>query len=198
MFKLIVGIGNYGQQYQNTRHNAGFLIADAFAKRLNQTFSKYRFESKFFSFISGITKFIVIKPQTLVNLSGISVTAWKQFYNIKTEHIIVIHDELDIPLGQFKIKLGGSASGHNGIASIIRDIGSRNFYHIKIGIGHPTKPQLGGKNYVLGHFSPSEQKVLEKVIGQVCEALNYAFVENNSLSKTMSVFNDRTKRTPND
>lgn len=194
MYKLVVGIGNYGKEYENTRHNVGFNVVNSLAKHLSTEFKKYHFQSLFFDHIAGLSKIVVIKPQNYVNLSGISVAAWKQYYKIKPEHIIVIHDDMDLELGNFKIKLGGSGGGHNGIKSIIKDIGSSNFVRIKIGIARPDNSNVNYINYVLGKITKREQLVLDDVYDQVLKALDFYLIQNNSLSKTMSFYNKKPNR----
>ncbi len=136
--KLIVGLGNPGREYESTRHNAGFWWVDEFAHAHKFTFKA---ESKF----HGLTargqvhghEVLLLKPQTFMNASGRALAALAQFYKIEPQHMLVVHDELDLPPGSAKLKLGGGHGGHNGLKDIIAHLGTRDFWRLRIGIGHP-------------------------------------------------------------
>jgi len=136
--KLIVGLGNPGREYDGTRHNAGFWWVDEFA-RMHQ-FS-FKAESKFHGLAARghvqARELFLLKPQTFMNVSGRAVGALAQFYKIDPQHILVVHDELDLPPGSAKLKLGGGHGGHNGLKDIIAHLGTRDFWRLRIGIGHP-------------------------------------------------------------
>jgi len=167
---LVVGLGNPGTEYQNTRHNVGFMAADVI-------FSRYKFfpfKSKFDGLIAegqiADEKVLLLKPQTFMNLSGNSVVKAALFYKILPENIIVIHDDIDLNLGQLKAKIGGGAGGHNGLKSIDANI-TPNYNRIRIGVGHPLAKGPEVIDYVLGHFSKSDLKTLEPAFDMVAEAL---------------------------
>jgi PTH1 family peptidyl-tRNA hydrolase len=156
---LVVGLGNPGSDYALTRHNIGFMAVDALAGPERFT-SKFHGESASRS-IEG-EKVILLKPMTFMNLSGKSVQAAMAFYKIPPEHIIVLHDELDLPLGKIRIKQGGGANGHNGLKDIDQMIGP-NYWRIRLGIGHPgMKEQV--HSHVLSRFTADEMAEVEKIL----------------------------------
>lgn len=165
---LIVGLGNPGAEYAKTRHNVGFMVADALADKYG--FSPFR--SKFDGLIAegkiGDEKVYLLKPQTYMNLSGNSVVKAATFYKILPQNIVVIHDDMDLPVGKLKAKIGGGAGGHNGLKSIDAAI-TPNYNRIRVGVGHP---QGGGEavvNYVLGGFSKADAEAIAKVEDFVLE-----------------------------
>lgn len=156
---LVVGLGNPGSEYQGTRHNAGFMAADALA----ETYSFSSFKSKFDGLIAEGTidgeKCMLLKPQTFMNLSGNAVIKAASFYKILPEQIIVIHDDMDLQPGQMKAKLGGGAGGHNGLKSIDSHIG-QNYNRIRLGVGHPQSGGDAVVNHVLSRFSKTDAELL--------------------------------------
>ncbi len=181
--KLIVGLGNIGKSYSNTRHNIGFVALDAVLKDLDLKIENHDFDGDFVVSNINDQKVIFIKPTTLMNLSGKCVGPISKFYKIKPEDIIVIHDDLDLSPGQFKIRTSGSAGGHNGLKSIISDIGSEDFIRFKIGIGHPTNKDVVG--HVLGKITEQEAKLLKKPIEKCVEFIKLALCcpINQAISK---------------
>lgn len=166
--KLIVALGNPGKQYEDTRHNAGFIVLDEIQKAWN--FSDFQFNKKFEAEISEGTnngnKIILAKPQTFMNLSGKSVKAIMDFYKISADEICVLHDDLDIDLGAFKISTDSSAGGHNGIQSIIDNLGTQKFKRVRIGIeGSELKKNrlMSGSDFVLQKFSDKELEMIKKL-----------------------------------
>jgi len=147
--KLIVGLGNPGREYESTRHNAGFWWVDEFAQA-NQC--SFKAEGKFHGVAAQGNvrshELFLLKPQTFMNVSGRAVGAMTQFYKILPENILVVHDELDLPPGSAKLKLGGGHGGHNGLKDIIAHLGTRDFWRLRIGIGHPGE-RSAVSNYVL-------------------------------------------------
>ena len=185
--RLIVGLGNPGSQYAGNRHNAGFMVLDRFAALANIPVTK-----KVFSGLGGEgywqgDKIILLKPQTFMNLSWRSVTEAARFHKIPPAEIIVLHDELDIPFGSLKLKEGGGHGGHNGLRSIIQELGSAGFIRLRIGIDRPSYPDVSG--YVLQNFSPAETKHLDDVLEGAVAALEMVLKEG--LKKGMSLFNNR-------
>lgn len=177
MIRLIVGLGNIGYQYTNTRHNAGFWMVDEIARRYNATWS---LETKFFAEVSRIKvnnqDFFLLKPQTFMNLSGKAVVALALFYKILPEQILVIHDELDFKPGVVKLKLGGGNGGHNGLKDIDRVIG-KNYWRIRLGIGRPldASKMVG---YVLGIPPAPEQLDISNAIDKGLLVLNEIIAGN--------------------
>ena len=172
--KLIVGLGNPGAQYENTRHNAGFIILDEIQKSWN--FPEFQINKKFNAQISeGLkdgAKIILAKPQTFMNLSGHCVKMLMDFYKIPIENLVVVHDDLDIDLGAVKISLDASSGGHNGIESIIANLGTQKFKRIRIGIeGSEAKKDrlMSGSDFVLQKFSDDELETVRKLAEEVAK-----------------------------
>lgn len=194
--KLIVGLGNPGADYARTRHNIGFDSLSHFARRY-----KIPLDVKLGHARTGrgeIQKVPVIlaRPYTFMNRSGGAVRALRDKFNIAPADIIVIHDDMDLPLGKLRIRLDGSSAGHKGIESIVSELGSRDFIRIRIGIGHPangeeeTRDEKEVIDYVLTHFAPEEKPVVDEVIAHVGNALLTLLTEG--LETAMNRFN----RTP--
>ncbi len=157
--KLIVGLGNLGDRYKNTRHNIGFMVVDALLGELScEQIKKETFKGELYK----STHALLLKPQTFMNLSGESVQKVAHFYKIETKDIVVIHDELDIPFGAIRFKLGGGHGGHNGLKSIDAYVGAE-YIRVRVGIGKPlSKDEVS--DYVLSPFSKEQQESLKSVI----------------------------------
>ena len=174
--KLIVGLGNPGDKYTDTRHNAGEWLIKRLARRFNVSLNP---ESKFFgktarTLVNGKEVRLLV-PTTFINLSGKAVGALASFYRIKPEEILVIHDELDLPPGTAKLKQGGGHGGHNGLKDIVSQLGNNNnFYRLRIGIGHPGHRDLVA-GYVLNKPSPADRDALEKVLDEVSDCIEMIF-----------------------
>lgn len=204
--KLIVGLGNFGEKYDKTRHNLGFTILDQFLKD-TEPVSKTKWEdnSKFKSDIftlewqpknGQVQKVILVKPKTFMNNSGLAVSLISSFYKVKLEDIWIVHDELDLPLGNMKIRLGGAAAGHHGVESIIESLKSEKFYRFRMGIG-----SLRGKEeivkhkikkadeFVLDKFTSSEAGTLKHIIKKGSEALSMALEKD--IKSAMNRFNTK-------
>ena len=163
---LIVGLGNIGEKYQFTRHNIGFLVIDEITKKLSTTnINKSNFNSDLFK--AGYD--LYSKPKTYMNNSGQAVNSIKEYYKINNENIIVIHDDLDLPFGTVKFKIGGGHGGHNGLRSIDSHIG-KDYIRVRIGIGKPQE-KSDVANYVLSNFSKEELNKLEGIISHTIEAI---------------------------
>ena len=161
---LIAGLGNPGSEYAATRHNIGFMAVDALAGAAN--FSK-KFQGEIAEASIAGERVLLLKPMTFMNLSGKSVQAAAAFYKIPPQQLIVIHDELDLPIGKLRIKQGGGNNGHNGLRDIDRALGD-NYWRIRLGIGHPgEKHQVHG--HVLNNFSSDERPLVAKKIDALCE-----------------------------
>ena len=178
---LVVGLGNPGSAYENTRHNIGFLVIDALRKHFQNSteISKASFEGELFK----VQKHYFLKPTTFMNLSGNSITAVKQFY--KLDDVIVIHDDLDLPFGTLRFKFGGGHGGHNGLKSTDEKI-SKNYARIRMGIG---KPEHKGEitSYVLGNFNEKESAHLSTWINHTLKAI-LELLEGKSLEDVSSQY----------
>ena len=174
--KLIVGLGNPGDKYADTRHNAGEWLIERLARSFNISLNP---ESKFFgktarTLVNGKEVRLLV-PTTFMNLSGKAVGALASFYRIKPEEILVIHDELDLPPGTAKLKQGGGHGGHNGLKDIVAQLGNNNnFYRLRIGIGHPGHRDLVA-GYVLNKPSPADRDTLEKVLDEATDCVEMIF-----------------------
>lgn len=168
--KLIVGLGNIGKEYEGTRHNIGFMVADELAKRWGITTWKNE-RSSMCAEHRIPEKVFLIKPTTYMNLSGEAVGAFANFYNIDPEDIAVIQDDLDLPCGKLRIRRKGSAGGHNGIKSIQQHLGTGDFPRFKIGIGHPERNASAVIGHVLHRFGKEEQPLIEEAVKQMADAV---------------------------
>ncbi len=173
---LLAGLGNPGEEHRFARHNIGFLIIDEIQKQMN--FPEFEFKKEFQSLISTnqieSKKIILLKPKTFMNNSGKAIIAIKKYYKQNLKDILIIHDELDIPLGKFKIKKNQGSAGHNGVESIIKSLGSQNFWRVKVGIENRTileKKNKSGKEYVLENFSLKEEKRIFSIINQIIKEI---------------------------
>lgn len=165
--KVFVGLGNPGAQYKNTRHNMGFMVVDRICKLFNFNSEREKFEGTLNEGRIQNQKVIIFKPLTFVNLSGQAIGAVSRYFNIAIEDIIVFYDELDLPLGKLRGRIGGGAGGHNGIKSCISHLGE-NFCRIRLGIGHPGDKLLVS-NHVLGNFAKSESDLLENWLDEIAK-----------------------------
>ena len=183
--KLIVGLGNPGKEYVNTRHNIGFMVLDRFAKT---TEWKNKWNALYTETNINGEKILLIKPQTYMNLSGNALINFINFYKINLEDILVIHDDLDLPVGTYRLKINSSSGGHNGIKSIIEILGTNSFARLKIGIG--SNKQIDTKDYVLGKFTKEEQEVLEKLYPTFNEIINSFIIKG--INESMNKYNKRS------
>ena len=166
---LVVGLGNPGPSYEHNRHNVGFMAADAICRRHGFSASQKKFGGLLSEGALGGEKTLCLKPLTYMNLSGQSVGEACRFYKIAPENVIVIHDELALPLGDMRLKKGGGHAGHNGLKSIDSHIG-QDYLRLRIGIGHPGQPELVS-DYVLSNFSKAEMKTVEPQLDDIADKL---------------------------
>lgn len=182
---LIVGLGNPGRNYETTRHNAGFLCLDMLAQQQGFEIKKLKFKS----LLADVSLFghrsIVMKPQTYMNLSGEAVRDAAEFYKIPVENIIVIYDDINIPLGNVRIRRKGSDGGHNGIKNIIYHLHSDSFPRLKLGVGKNSE-ETDLKDYVLGGFSKAEAELIQNAMKSSCEALE--LILDGRLEQAMSKY----------
>lgn len=184
---IIAGLGNPGPKYQWTRHNAGFLFLDRLAHLEGLSITRKQFGGLTAEWERKGTRLVLLKPQTFMNLSGRSVMPVLQFYKLKPEQLIVVHDEIDLPLGTARLKQGGGHGGQNGLRSIMEQLGRGDFLRLRLGIGRPLHGEV--TNHVLGTFSPSEMEGFAKVLDGALEMLETAL--DDGVPKAMSLYNNR-------
>lgn len=188
---LLVGLGNPGKQYEGTRHNIGFACIDAFAAANDfpQWITKKDLKSEVTAANLGSSRVILMKPTTYMNLSGVAAQSVLHFYKVPFDQVVVIHDELDIPFGQIRLRLGGSSAGHNGIKSLIEHIGE-GFGRVRIGIGNDAAKQMDGADFVLQKFSKDEQAQLSGLTREVSSILSEYVFGNGLPAETRSFLVD--------
>ena len=167
---LIVGLGNPGKEYERTRHNAGYRAIDILADKLGAKIDKGKFQGLYAQTVYGGKKLYLLKPLTYMNLSGRSVLQLSAYFNIPPQRIIVLFDDISLPPGRLRIRADGSAGGHNGIKSIIAEVGSQNFPRVKIGVGSKPNPEFDLADWVLSTFSAKEEKDLTFALGNAADA----------------------------
>lgn len=158
--KLVVGLGNPGKEYQNTRHNIGYMALDTIASFFHVTFNKKKWNGNYVEINYQGEKIILLKPEKYMNLSGEVVAPFLKFYKLSSNDLFVISDDLDMPIGKIKLKYKGSSGGHNGLKDIEKNIGTKEYKRLKIGISN--NKQIDTKDYVLGKWSVEERKILEE------------------------------------
>ncbi len=167
---LIVGLGNPGREYEHTRHNCGFRALDALAKKLDCKIDKGKFQGLYGQTSYNGKKLLLLKPQTFMNLSGRSVVQLSAYFNIPPQKIIVMFDDISLAPGRLRIRADGSAGGHNGIKSIIQELGSQEFPRVKIGVGAKPEPERDLADWVLSSFSSQDEKLLASALTSAGEA----------------------------
>jgi len=168
---LIVFLGNPGPKYECTRHNAGFMTGDALAKKLGVSINKARFKALTASAEINGEKVLLMKPQTFMNLSGEAVGEAARFYKVPPEHVIVVSDEVSLPLGKLRVRPKGSAGGHNGLKSIIAHLGSDAFPRIRLGVGAPPHPDYDMADWVLSVFRNQDLEDMLSSADRAAEAI---------------------------
>ena len=167
---LIVGLGNPGKEYAHTRHNAGFRALDVLADKLGCKVDKLKYQGLYCQVNYDGKKVFLLKPQTYMNLSGRSVLQLSAYYNIPPQRIIVLFDDISLVPGRLRIRADGSAGGHNGIKSIISEVGSQDFPRVKIGVGGKAHPDQDLADHVLSGFSAKEEKDLKSALERAADA----------------------------
>jgi peptidyl-tRNA hydrolase, PTH1 family len=166
---VLVGLGNPGREYRNTRHNVGFMTLDVICQGMNIKLSRMQSNALIGTGFVDERKVILAKPQTFMNLSGKAVSSLVKFYKIPLSQLLVIHDDIDLPFGTLRMRPGGGSAGQKGLASIIEQLGTQDFPRLRIGVGRPPG-QMSGADYVLQDFSPAEQTVLNEVFTRAAQA----------------------------
>lgn len=182
--KLIVGLGNPDKEYDKTRHNVGFMVIDNYLGSVNWS---NKFNALYCEKVINGEKIIFVKPLTYMNNSGNAVGEFVRYFNIDNKDILVIQDDLDLNVGDYKLKMHSSCGGHNGIKSIIASLGNQDFPRLKVGIGSVKKDEV--IDYVLGRFSKSELEVLNELFNTFDKIIN-SFI-NEGIDKTMNVYNTK-------
>ena len=182
--KLIVGLGNPDKEYDKTRHNVGFMVIDNYLGSVNWS---NKFNALYCEKVINGEKIIFVKPLTYMNNSGNAVGEFVRYFNIDNKDILVIQDDLDLNVGDYKLKMHSSSGGHNGIKSIITSLGNQDFPRLKVGIGSVKKDEV--IDYVLGKFSKSELEVLNELFNTFDKIIN-SFI-NEGIDNTMNVYNTK-------
>ena len=185
---LIVGLGNYGKEYENTRHNAGFLAIDRLAEKLGTKISDKECKSLVGKTYVNGKKVILAKPQTYMNLSGLAVKELSAKYNFPPEEIVVISDDIDLSLGSLRIRKSGSAGTHNGLKNIIAELSSKDFIRFRVGVGANENPSMELKDYVLSRFSKDELAVLSETFDNVASGI-YELLKGETIDIVMGRYN---------
>jgi len=183
---LIVGLGNAGRSYRNNRHNIGFLLLDRLASNLKVTFSRMRSNALTTDSLFESCKVILAKPQSYMNLSGFSVSSLVRFYKVSIENILIVYDDVDLPLGKMRLRPFGGSAGQKGMQSIIKQLGTQDFPRMRLGIGRPPG-RMETANYVLQDFNKDDREILEMVLDQAVEAA-LLFI-SSGLDDAMNKFN---------
>lgn len=186
--KLIVGLGNPGKKYEQNRHNLGFLVLDAYAREEGLS---WRYNPEWLCYFVKTNNFVLMKPSTFMNKSGIAVAAAANFYKAEPEDVLVVYDEVDLPFGKIRLAINGLSAGHHGIESVIESLGTVDFARLRVGVDHPRNNEGEAAkevaDYVLENFLPEEKKELEGIIKKGNEAIRAYVAEG--IEGTMNKFN---------
>ena len=183
--KLIVGLGNPGKDYENTRHNVGFMVMDRLSDVMNVSISTTKFKGEYVKFKYHGEDVILLKPMTYMNNSGESVRQVMDYFKIDVEDLLVVYDDMDMPVGKLRLRQSGSAGGHNGIKNIILHTGSQNFNRIRVGID--KHPRIKVVDYVLGRFQKDEQPLIDQGVEDAVKAIETYL--NKGFVAAMNVYN---------
>lgn len=186
---LVVGLGNPGAKYEHTRHNMGFLTVDLLAEQAGVKLNKVKFKSAYNIIPFAGSKCLVMKPQTYMNLSGEAVREAVQFYKIPADHVLVIYDDVSLPVGKLRVRPTGSAGGHNGIKNIIAHLGTDVFPRVKIGAGAPAGGGAEMVDWVIGEPSPADKKLLLEAANRAVDAAERIVSDDGDCQKAMNLFN---------
>jgi PTH1 family peptidyl-tRNA hydrolase len=186
---LAVGLGNPGRDYRSNRHNVGFMLLDRLAARLGLTFSRYQFKALVTKGEYQQQKLVLAKPQTFMNLSGQAVSALVRFYKVPMENLLVVYDDVDLPLGTLRLRPAGGSAGQKGMTSIIEKLGTQDFPRLRIGIGRPSG-RMEAAAYVLQDFSTAETELLSITLDRAVDAV-LTFV-TEGLTMAMNRYNTAT------
>lgn len=193
--KLVVALGNIGREYAGTRHNIGFMTADLLAERWGDTEAWRKADNAFYLEKRMPEKCWVIKPTTYMNNSGVAVADFANFYHIPPEDVLVIQDDMDLPVGTLRIRRKGSSGGHNGLKSIERALGSQAYPRIKVGIGHPVHQEQAVISHVLHPFQGKDKEKVQEALDQAADAVE-AWMKGAAVGELMQQFNKKAPKKP--
>ena len=193
--KLVVALGNIGREYAGTRHNIGFMTADLLAERWGDTEAWRKADNAFYLEKRMPEKCWVIKPTTYMNNSGVAVADFANFYHIPPEDVLVIQDDMDLPVGTLRIRRKGSSGGHNGLKSIERALGSQAYPRIKVGIGHPVHQEQAVVSHVLHPFQGEDKEKVQEALDQAADAVE-AWMKGAAVGELMQQFNKKAPKKP--
>jgi PTH1 family peptidyl-tRNA hydrolase len=185
--KLVIGLGNPGAEYERTRHNVGFRVVDKLAAKHGWKWSERRSRAVLASGTIGSEKVVLVKPLTFMNLSGQTVGELVRWYKLSPEDVLVVYDELDLPVGKIRLRAEGSAAGHNGLRDIIAHLHTNQFPRLRVGIGHPRSSRIRGRDHVLSAPSGDERILLETGEDRAVDAVEMAITQG--LERAMNVVN---------
>jgi PTH1 family peptidyl-tRNA hydrolase len=189
--KVIAGLGNPGAEYANTPHSIGFEVVDAVARGIGASWKgSSSFKGELATGLLGGVKVLLVKPQTYMNLSGECVSPVLKYHNATIEDLLVVSDDIDLPVGRLRIRKGGSAGGHNGLKSVIERTGSSDFVRLRVGVGRDPRSRSNVIGHVLGKFSPEDRQAMDEVVATAAEAVGA--IENENLETAMNRYNGWT------
>jgi len=181
MVRLIVGLGNPGKEYERTRHNVGWMVLDKLCEELGCSFSREKFDGLFAEYrTSDGNKVLLLKPLTFMNRSGESVGKFVRFYKLQPKEVLVVYDDLDLPLGKLRLRLKGSSGGHKGVLSVEHALGTKDFPRLRVGIGRPERKEEV-VDYVLSPFKKEELDIIEKAVCKAADCIR-DIVESGEIS----------------
>lgn len=186
---MIVGLGNPGAEYEKTRHNVGFRVSELLAGRWKVKIDRLKFRALTRMVTAEGQKILLVQPQTYMNASGAAVSALATYYKVKPERVLVIFDDISLPVGRIRVRRDGSAGGHNGIKSIIQSLGTDQFPRVKVGVGAKPHPDYDLADWVLSRFSAQEEKALEPALTNAAEAA--VLVLTQGVEKAASAYNGK-------
>ena len=184
---IVVFLGNPGDKYENTRHNVGFMTADALGEKLNKPIQRLKFKALTNVVEYGGCRVLLMKPTTYMNLSGEAVREACMFYKLPPERVLVVSDDVSLPVGKIRLRRNGTAGGHNGLRSIIGQLHSDQFPRLKIGVGAKPHPDYDMADWVLGHYSKEDRKAVDAAIDRALDAMECLFTQG--IDKAMSRYN---------
>ena len=187
---LVVCLGNPGDEYENTRHNVGFAVADELGERGHFPIQRLRHRALTQAADIGGERVLVMKPVTYMNLSGEAVGDAARFYKISADHVLVVSDDVSLPVGKLRLRRGGSAGGHNGLKNIIQHLGTDQFPRIKVGVGEKPHPDYDMARWVLGKFQGEDRKTMDKAVERAADAVEC--VLRDGMDKAMNRFNQNS------
>ena len=184
---LIVGLGNPGARYENTRHNVGFMVADEIGERQHAPIQKLKFRALTNIFTISGEKVLVMKPVTYMNLSGEAVRQAADFYKVPPDHVLVVLDDTALAVGKLRVRRGGSAGGHNGLKSIIQHLGTDQFPRLRVGVGEKPHPDYDLADWVLGRFTGEDKKAIDAAVKRAADGVEC--ILKDGLEQGMNRFN---------